>query len=392
MKSFKQYLIPSVISSIFISAFVLIDGIFIGTKLGDVGLAAINFAWPITAFIQALGIAIGMSGGILISRLNAQNEEDKANSIKSLTLIILCITSILFGLLIYIFRYPLLKLFNVEGITLEMTIKYLKIILCGAIIQILGCGIMPLIKNSGKIKVAFLASFLSILTNLILDYLFVFVLNWSLEGAAFASIIGQGVATMVCFLAYFKELGILKINSSDIKEILIGALAPFILNYSYSFVIIITNAVCMNYGKEPLVAAYTLLSYLLYIISAGAQGVGDAIQPLFSYNYEKKDKIIFRMLRACYLISIILTSFITLLFLLFKNELSGLYNLSYEAHRLYLIGLVPYFIGFIFISISRVACSFMYSINKKKIANFLTILEPLILTPLIYILCVQYSK
>ena len=113
---------------------------------------------------------------------------------------------------------------------------------------------------------------------------------------------------------------------------------------------------------------------------------------MFSYNYEKKDKIIFRMLRACYLISIILTSFITLLFLLFKNELSGLYNLSYEAHRLYLIGLVPYFIGFIFISISRVACSFMYSINKKKIANFLTILEPLILTPLIYILCVQYSK
>ena len=137
MKSFKQYLIPSVISSIFISAFVLIDGIFIGTKLGDVGLAAINFAWPITAFIQALGIAIGMSGGILISRLNAQNEEDKANSIKSLTLIILCITSILFGLLIYIFRYPLLKLFNVEGITLEMTIKYLKIILKDQIICLL---------------------------------------------------------------------------------------------------------------------------------------------------------------------------------------------------------------------------------------------------------------
>ena len=386
MKSFYKYLIPSVISSIFISAFVLIDGIFIGTKLKDIGLAAINIAWPITALIQAFGIAIGMSGGIYITRLNALKEKEKASKIKALTLLIITVTAIVLGLILYLLRYPLLTIFGASGETLSLAVKYLNVILIGAIFQMLGCGIMPLIKNSGKIKVAFIASVSSILVNLFLDYLFVFKFDWQLEGAALASMIGQASAMIICFISYKRELNSISLNKKDIKEILIGSLAPFILNYSYSFIIIITNALCMHYGKEALVAAYTLLSYLLYIISAAAQGVGDAIQPLFTSSYEKKEISTFKMLNKCNLISIIILLSITFLFVIFKRNLSLLYNLSAEADRLYNIGLIPYFIGFIFISVSKVSCSFMYSINKKGLANFLTLLEPLIITPIIYLI------
>ncbi len=386
MKSFYKYLIPSVISSIFISAFVLIDGIFIGTKLKDIGLAAINIAWPITALIQAFGIAIGMSGGIYITRLNALKETEKASKIKALTLLIITVTAIVLGLILYLLRYPLLTIFGASGETLSLAVKYLNVILIGAIFQMLGCGIMPLIKNSGKIKVAFIASVSSILVNLFLDYLFVFRFDWQLEGAALASMIGQASAMTICFISYKEELNSISLNKKDIKEILICSFAPFILNYSYSFIIIITNALCMNYGKEALVAAYTLLSYLLYIISAAAQGVGDAIQPLFTSSYEKKEISTFKMLNKCNLISIIILLSITFLFVIFKRNLSLLYNLSAEADRLYNIGLVPYFIGFIFISVSKVSCSFMYSINKKGLANFLTLLEPLIITPIIYLI------
>lgn len=392
MKSFYKYLIPSVISSIFISAFVLIDGIFIGTKLKDIGLAAINIAWPITALIQAFGIAIGMSGGIYITRLNALKETEKASKIKALTLLIITVTAIVLGLILYLLRYPLLTIFGASGETLSLAVKYLNVILIGAIFQMLGCGIMPLIKNSGKIKVAFIASVSSILVNLFLDYLFVFKFDWQLEGAALASMIGQASAMIICFISYKKELNSISLNKKDIKEILTGSLAPFILNYSYSFIIIITNALCMHYGKEALVAAYTLLSYLLYIISAAAQGVGDAIQPLFTSSYEKKEISTFKMLNKCNLISIIILLSITFLFVIFKRNLSLLYNLSAEADRLYNIGLIPYFIGFIFISVSKVSCSFMYSINKKGLANFLTLLEPLIITPIIYLIMCPLFK
>lgn len=392
MKSFYKYLIPSVISSIFISAFVLIDGIFIGTKLKDIGLAAINIAWPITALIQAFGIAIGMSGGIYITRLNALKEKEKASKIKALTLLIITVTAIVLGLILYLLRYPLLTIFGASGETLSLAVKYLNVILIGAIFQMLGCGIMPLIKNSGKIKVAFIASISSILVNLFLDYLFVFRFDWQLEGAALASMIGQASAMIICFISYKKELNSISLNKKDIKEILIGSLAPFILNYSYSFIIIITNALCMHYGKEALVAAYTLLSYLLYIISAAAQGVGDAIQPLFTSSYEKKEISTFKMLNKCNLISIIILLSITFLFVIFKRNLSLLYNLSADADRLYNIGLIPYFIGFIFISVSKVSCSFMYSINKKGLANFLTLLEPLIITPIIYLIMCPFFE
>ena len=70
MKSFARYLIPSIIATLFMSCYAMIDGIFIGQKIKDVGLSAINIAWPITAFVQSVGMAVGLSGGIYICGKN----------------------------------------------------------------------------------------------------------------------------------------------------------------------------------------------------------------------------------------------------------------------------------------------------------------------------------
>ena len=93
MKSFTKYLIPSLITSLLSSAFVLVDGMFIGQAIGDVGLAANNVAWPITALLQSIALAIGLSSGIYISTLIRQNEENKAQSVKLTTIIILLMFS-----------------------------------------------------------------------------------------------------------------------------------------------------------------------------------------------------------------------------------------------------------------------------------------------------------
>ena len=69
MKKFASYLIPSLIASVLMSMYAIVDGIFIGQKIGDAGLAAINITWPITSFLQSIGTAMGLSGGIVIQNL-----------------------------------------------------------------------------------------------------------------------------------------------------------------------------------------------------------------------------------------------------------------------------------------------------------------------------------
>lgn len=384
-KKFIKYISLSILTSLLINSYVIVDGMFIGQMIGDIGLSAINIAWPITAILQSFGIAFGISGGIYISR-----NKKSVKGIKSAILLMIILFSIVVASILFISAKPLLNLFGASGDTLNLSMEYLNIILFGAPFQLLGLALPQLLKNSNKIKIATVSSIVSILVNFILDYVFIIVLDMSLFGAALASTIGLIASFIFGMIFYFKELGKPIFSKRLIKEFFLGASAPFVLNYSYAFILILTNYLCVKYGGNEAVAAYTLLSYILYIINATAQAAGDGVQPLFSENSVKayKAKENHRMLGFCILTSIILVSILNVLFYHFNDELKGLYNLSNTARSYFDDAIKYYLIGFLAISITKVSCSYLYSINDKMKANILTVIEPIVLTPLIFaILC-----
>lgn len=392
-KKFFKFLSLTIITSLFINSFVIIDGMFIGSKLGDVGLSAINLSWPITALFQAFGMALGISAGIYISRLKGLERYDDANNAKSGVLILILITSIIIGIIFFFLSKPLLILFGAANDSLNYGYDYLKIILIGAPFEFLGVSLPQLLKNSDKIKVATIASIVEILINLLLDYIFIIVYDFNLWGAALASIISLAVATFICLIFYFKELKKPIINKTLIKNLYLASVSPFILNYSYAFILIITNYLCVKFGGDEAVAAYTLLSYLLYIIAATAQAAGDAIQPLFSYNSTNGNhKINHQMLNGSILFSFILCGLFVSLFYIFKTNLEDLYNLSYQARIYYNDGLIYYLIGFLLTALIKPICSYLYSVGDRLRSNLLTILEPLILTPLFYLILCPFLK
>ena len=385
MRTFKEYLIPSLIASIFMSCYAIVDGIFIGFRMNDLGLAAINLAWPITAFIQGIGFAIGISSGIYISRLRGLGMEDKIKRIKMAILVYLLISGIFLGVLFFLLKGPILTLFQAKGETFIAADKYITIILYGSIFQLMGCALGPLLKNAGHVKIAMASSLIATLTNLILDFLLIFVFEFGLEGAAVASVIAQGAALLVCIIPYIKESSGISFDKEAFKEITLGMLAPFILNYSYSIIIILTNALCEAYNGNAATAAYTVLSYMLYVINATAQGTSDAVQPLFSYHSSRKEyKIIYKYLYKCMIISLCIVSIFSLIFFLLRDPISRLYGLSKEGKEIFNNALIYYLFGFLIISFSKVICSYLYSINQKILANILVLVEPLLLTPILY--------
>lgn len=393
MRSFYRYLIPSVAASVFMSAYAIIDGIFIGQKIGDIGLSAINIAWPITAFIQCIGTAIGLSGGIYISSLKGNGMKEKSERMKLTTVLILLMVSIVLGIGLFFLSHPILLLFGAEGLCLTYAQEYITVILAGSTFQMLGVGLIPLLKNSGKVKYAMLGSVVSIFVNLILDYLLIYIFDMGLMGAALASVLAQATSFAVCFIPYIRELKGVYFTKQSMKTLWLGASAPFVLNFSYSFIIIVTNALCLRYGGNEAVAAYTLLSYLLYVIGAIGTGTADSIQPLFSYNHAQKNyRTTYGMLKKCLIISFILCLIASVIFLVLEQPLQDLYNLSSTAAQYYKEALPYYLGGFLFVSFIRVVCSYLYSISDKKRANLLTLLEPLFLTPLLYLMLCPLLK
>lgn len=192
MKKFASYLIPSLIASVLMSMYAIVDGIFIGQKIGDVGLAAINITWPITSFLQSIGTAMGLAGGIYIQKLLARKEEKKASKIKLTTLLMVIILGIIVGLLFYAVRIPLLYTLGATEESFGYALNYLRVILIGSVFQMTGMTFIPLLKNSNKVKLAAAASLSSVFTNLILDYAFIYGLDMDLYGAALVSSTGPG--------------------------------------------------------------------------------------------------------------------------------------------------------------------------------------------------------
>ncbi|MDE7162341.1 MAG: polysaccharide biosynthesis C-terminal domain-containing protein, partial [Anaeroplasmataceae bacterium] len=336
MKKFSSYLIPSLVATVLMSMYAMIDGIFIGQKIGDAGLAAINIVWPVTACLQALGTALGLSAGIYIQKKNAKEEFQEADKIRLTVIVIGIALATILGLLFYVLREPLLSGLGTTSQSYPYAIEYLKMILAGSVFQVLGCMLIPLLKNSNKVKLAAVASLSSMGTNLLLDYILIFVFDYALFGAALASVLAQVVSAGICLVGILKELKGITFKKEAILSLFKTCIAPFILSYSYSIVILITNIVCNHYGQDEAVAAYTLLSYIAYILMAVSCAVGDSIQPLFSYQEAKKEyKKNHKMLKSCFIISFCTVLVFDILIIILRKQLGELYNLSEKAYQLY---------------------------------------------------------
>lgn len=134
-------------------------------------------------------------------------------------------------------RTPLLWGLGATETSFAYAHQYLKIILIGSVFQMLGMGILPLLKNSNKVKIAAAASLLSVFTNLSLDYVFIYVANLDLAGAALASVLAQVISFMVCILAYFKEFKGITMK----KKFLLIWLRQVLLHLFYPFLILLSS-------------------------------------------------------------------------------------------------------------------------------------------------------
>nr|UWI49569.1 MATE family efflux transporter [Clostridioides difficile] len=387
-KQFLKNVLPSMLAFAFSGVYAIVDGWFVGRNIGDAGLAAINIAYPLTALIQAIGTGIGMGGAIQIAICLGRGDEDE-NKYLGNTIFILLLACIISTIILGLTSQSILRIFGAEGEILNHAISYIKIIIYGATFQIIGTGLIPIIRNYNGSLVAMSSMIAGFLTNVVLDWLFVSVYSYGLVGAAIATVIGQMVTLLPCilFLTIKKKLfgfAIFKPIPYFLKKIMEVAVSPFGLTLSPNIVIIILNKGAISYGGAQAAACYAVVSYIICIIQLLLQGIGDGCQPLIGNYYGANNLKSVKEVRKMAYITAFTTSLVCMIAIyLLKDKIPNFFGVS-DVVAQSISSVLPIFIsGFLFIAFLRITTSFFYAVRKNLLAYILIYGEPLLLTALV---------
>ena len=391
-RTFFKYVLPSIIAFALSGVYAIVDGYFVGNTIGDAGLSAINIAYPIVALIQAVGTGIGMGGAVYYSINVAEGNHRKAGQFIAASWWLLIAASIIFTLFTFFSAHTLLDLLGADGQVLTYATQYIRIIALGTVLQLCGTGLIPFIRNFGSSNFAMTAMLCGFITNIILDFLLVWIFNQGMEGAAFATIIGQGV-TFAIALLYFvlkKKLQIC-INAGEFgslcKSIFKVGLAPFGLALTPNISLVIINRFSASYGGEKAIATYACISYIICIIYMILQGVGDGSQPLMSRYYGKKRiSDLAEVKRMAYTFAVMLAFVGCIIMYLSRGHIGTLFGSS-DAVNTEISKIMPIFLVSVpFVAITRISTAGFYATEKAVLSYILTFIEPVLMLVLRLIL------
>lgn len=389
-QEFFRYVIPSMLAFALSGLYGIVDGFFLGNAMGDAALAAINVAYPITAFVQALGCGIGMGGAVQYTIHKAQKKTSDAAKCLGVTLLLLLGAGVVMTPILLIWNTPMLKALGLQGELLVLGNEYITWIAIGTLFQILGTGLVPFMRNLGNAYISTVAMVVGAIFNITFDYLFIWVWHQGMKGAAIASVMGQVAAFIISigYILWKKERVIFKrISVSLIKKILLVACSPFGLSFAPNITLILVNLSAVCYGGEFAVTCYAPISYVTYTVMLLLQGISDGCQPLVSLFYGKGEgkeaEKIYKMSRNFSLV----VGVLFMIFVIWQGRaLVTIFGSSKDVLE-YVLEVLPIFLlGMAVSGISRSVISYFYATEKNKRAYILIYGEAFLLAVLLMIL------
>lgn len=387
MKKFRliDYILPSVISMVIVGTYTNIDGLFIGNRAGDDGLAAINIAWPIVAFITSVGTGLGVGAAVVINGLRGRNETFLAEKAKTSALWLLLAGGVLSTILGLASYSPLLGILGAEGDVKTYAENYSLVISLGAIFQVAGAGTVVLLRNEGKTYFAMIDTAIGLAVHVALDFLT--VKKFALYGVAAATVASQAI---VAVLAVFRLMRLKKGTENKggggksrlAAMILKNSFAPFGLNFVPSAVLLFTNYFALKAGGTAAVGAYAVMSYAVYTYDYVFQGVCDGVQPVLSYyrgaNAVAEEK---KTVNKAIITLIVLSAVFIALTPAMISFLPKIFAVSGEAEQMMKTGFIVYAFAYPLKAAVKFVCSYCYSVGKIAVSNVLTYLDPFLFTP-----------
>lgn len=325
--------VPASIGILVMSLNILVDTIFVGNWIGSIAIAAINVVLPVSFFIAALGMAIGIGGSSIISRALGAGLREKALKTLGNQISLTLIVTILMVVLGLYYVDSLIPAFGGKGAIFEPAKIYYTIVLYGVPFLALCMMGNAVIRAEGKPRFAMVAMIIPSVGNLVLDYLFIYVFDWGMEGAAWATTASYLLCFVYIFWFFLSPNSELKISLPHfgldgpiLREIGSLGFVTLARQAVTSITYLLLNNILFELGGEAQVAVYAIIGRMLMFALFPAFGVTQGFLPIAGFNYGAgKYQRVRESIKTAITYAAIVAIFVFAILMIFPAEIAGLF-------------------------------------------------------------------
>lgn len=397
VKNILGMAIPMILAQLVNVLYSIVDRIYISRMPGDAfwALTGVGICLPIISMVMAFANLFGMGGGPLCSIERGRGNYAEAEKIMGNSFIMLLISGIILTILGLLLKKPMLYMFGASDQTFPYADQYVTIYLLGNVFVLISLGMNHFINAQGFGKIGMLTVALGAVTNIILDPIFIFLLDLGVQGAALATIISQFLSALwvIQFLTGKKAILTLKrrcfhLEINRVRRILGLGISGFVMQFTNSLVAIVFNATLQQFGGDLYVGIMIVLNSIREFLTLPVLGLGNGAQPVIGFNYGAHE---YTRVKSC----IKFTTFASLLFTIipwlllesFPGFFIAVFNNDTQVLQAGIPMLRLFYAGFIFMAFQHAGQSTFVALGKSKRAIFFSTFRKVVLVlPLVLLL------
>ena len=292
----RQYAVPGIIAMTASSLYNMVDSIYIGhiPDVGSLAISGLAVTFPLMNISTAFGTLVGVGAATMISVLLGQKNYAVANKVLSNEVTLNILTGVIFTVVALLWMDPILRFFGASDNTLPYARDYMVIIALGNAVTHLYFGLNSVIRSSGNPKIAMGLTLFTVISNAILDPIFIFTLGMGIRGAALATVLCQLMSlgyTMWFFLDQDKFLHlprsrkVFRIDWRIAKDSLAIGMGPFLMNLASCIVVLFINQQLVKWGGDLALGAYGIVNRISFLFVMIIMGFNQGMQPIAGYNF-----------------------------------------------------------------------------------------------------------
>lgn len=385
-KKLLRFVFPSIIMMIFTSIYGVVDGLFVSNYVGEIPFSAVNLIMPFLMIFSGVGFMIGTGGTALVAKNFGEGNDKKANEIFSMLITVSIGLGVLIGVLGFFAIRPVSQLFGAKGETLGYCVAYGSIIMPALPTFMLQSVFQSFLITAEKPKLGLAVTVAAGVTNMVLDAVFVAVLELGVEGAALATTVSQivgGVIPLIYFICPNSSRLRLSKPKFDFKALwktCTNGSSEMMSNISMSLVNMLYNLQLMKFAAESGVAAYGVIMYVNFIFISVFIGYSIGVAPIVGYHYGAENHAELKNLFKKSLIvigssGVVLTAAAILLSPLLSNIFVG-YNPDLKAMTEH--AMIIYSSAFLMGGFNIFGSSFFTALNNGPVSALISFLRTLL--------------
>ena len=391
-KAIAHMAIPMILGMVVNMIYNITDAYFIGRLNNTSMLASITLALPFTTILMALGELFGTGGSTYISRLLGERKSDFVKIVSSVTLYLSLISGFLFMLLCIPFLSPILKLLGATGETLLHTRSYIIVYTLGSPFVVANFTLAQMVRGEGASTESMIGMIISVVTNIILDPIFIFFFHMDVMGASVATVIGN-ICAVVYYMYYLEmkstaqsvRLKYFKPNPTILFNIFKIGISALLLSGFLIVSSLMFNNYAVLYGDQ-VVAAFGVANRVCQISDFIGMGLYMGVVPLIAFSYasnniERLNKVL--KTTAFYLVTII--SVIAAVLFVFRTQVLELFSSDESVIKVGVIILTALLFSTLFAGISGLLTSMFQAFGKSIQSTIMSVSRGIALIPIIII-------